>query len=164
MDKISDFLKDFYKHFAGLGIYIIPGIVALETVFNVGYFGNKIITIYDLIFFIFWSLILGLPYHFGHPKAYSDLVKKLKRQSPNKDPEFLNNLSDEAELGFIICKICVFYFIFKLITCQTFLSFEPILSINESVANYFIATIITMLLGIVIIIPYKWYIQKMYIE
>ena len=161
MDKLSELLKDFYKHFAGLGIYIIPGVVILETVFNSGFFGEEISNIYDFVLFVFWALVLGIPFHFSQPEQLNAIIQKFKKDN---NEFFWDGLSDELELGFIIVKTLTFYLTYKFIIWQDCLRFKTWFNINENVANYLIATIITVGLGLILIFPYKWYLEKRYLN
>jgi hypothetical protein len=100
MDKLSELLKDFYKHFAGLGIYIIPGVVVMETIFDIGFFGHRITNAYDLAFYILCGLIFGLPFHFSQPEQLNEVFLKFKKKKNDATESFWEGLSDELELGF----------------------------------------------------------------
>ena len=163
MDKITDLLKDFYKHFAGIGIYMIPGLFVLETVFARGFFHNNINNIYSFILYLIWSLILGLPFHYGYPKKFYSLAQAFKNRSTNKDPEHLKNLQEEIEIGFVFSKIFTFYILYKFLIWQNFIVFDSICNLKTNIANYIIAVLLNFIISFLTIYIYKWYMEKMYL-
>lgn len=164
MDKLSEILKDFYKHFAGLGVYLIPGVVVLEVVFNIGFFGQRITTLYDFVFYIMWALILGIPFHYSQPKQLNKLYQDFKEKKPYIDKSSLDGLSDELELGFVFVKLFSFYIIYKIIVWQDLVKLKPWFDLSPNVANYLLAVLITIILALILIFPYKWYLKKRYLE
>lgn len=164
MDNLSQLLKDFYKHFAGIGIYIIPGIIVLEVVFNIGFFGQKIEGLYEFILFLFWGLVLGGPFHYTQPKQFAEIVEKFKKKKEINKEGFWDALSDELELGFIAIKTIAFFIIYKFILWQDCLKFDTWFNIDYVIANYMIAMLLTMLSGLLLIYPYKWFLEKRYLD
>jgi len=154
MYKLSDLLKDFYKIFAGLGIYIMPGAVVLETVFDIGLFGQKITTTFDLVLYIFWALLLGLPFHFIHFKEFYQFLREIKNRLNHTYNEF-DELSDELELGYVYIKVFTFYIVYKFITWQNIIKLKSWFNLKDNITNYIIAVILTFLFEPILIYVYK---------
>jgi hypothetical protein len=155
MEKINDIVKGFFKHFAGIGVYLIPGIFVLDLVFKQGFFNHRITSWIDLVFLVFWGLILSLPFHYIQPRRFKVLLRVLMRKSKIKDEEYLKGLSDEVELGFVMVKLIIFYFIFKFISYQSMITIIPVIGINTQIVIFILSIILTFVLGYIVIFGYE---------
>lgn len=158
METLYKLLKDFYRLTAGIGVYIIPGIFLLEIVYNKGFFGEEIKSIYDFILYFIWAIIFGLPFHAHQPTGLSKLTALCIKGISN--PNFNEALSDEIELCFIFLKILVFFLLYKFIIWQSYLQFEPIFGISPKTGNLIISIIITLIVAEILIYPYSWYMKR----
>ena len=155
MEKINDIVKGFFKNFAGIGVYLIPGIFVLDLVFKQGFFNHRITSWIDLVFLVFWGLILSLPFHYIQPRRFKVLLRVLMRKSKIKDEEYLKGLSDEVELGFVMVKLIIFYFIFKFISYQSMITIIPVIGINTQIVIFILSIILTFVLGYIVIFGYE---------
>jgi uncharacterized membrane protein (DUF485 family) len=77
------------------------------------------------------------------------------RKSKIKDEEYLKGLSDEVELGFVMVKLIIFYFIFKFISYQSMITIIPVIGINTQIVIFILSIILTFVLGYIVIFGYE---------
>lgn len=161
MANIDKIIESFFRHYAGIVIYIAPGVFVLDLVFKRGFFSNTIMSWIDLIFIIFWGIVLSLPFHYYHPKEFLDYLRSCLRKHSNiGDEDLLEQRSNEVEIEFVLFKVITFYFIFKLLTWQILISFSDFIEISSTIIIFFLSMVFTILLSPIIFFGYEKVFRK----
>nr|NQU93398.1 hypothetical protein [Bacteroidota bacterium] len=77
------------------------------------------------------------------------------KKSGSKDEESLELLSNEVELDYVLIKVIVFYFIYKIIIWQSIIQINPIFGIGQTIIIFLISMLFTFILGSVIVFIYE---------
>jgi hypothetical protein len=145
-------IKLFFEKLAHFINYIFPGLFILELFFHKGFFSNQPETLIGGILFGFWCIIFSIPYHFIQPFSVENIFINLELESINKkiikegdfspSEDELEDLQAAVELGFILLKILLTYFIYKFI-CYYFV-FDNYFDIDQNIWK-FLLTITSMI-------------------
>ena len=165
MADIDKIIESFFRHYAGIVIYIAPGVFVLDLVFKRGFFSNTIMSWIDLIFILFWGIVLSLPFHYYNPKGFLDYLRSCLRRYLNKnsnigDEELLEQRSNEVEIEFVLIKVITFYFIFKLLTWQTLICFSDFFGISSTIIIFFLSMVFTILVSHIAFFGYEKVFRK----
>lgn len=166
-----------FNKLAKLLCSFFPGMVVLELFFHKGLFSNNVMSFTEFILFVVWCGIFSVPYNFFHPNSvenFMDTFKQLMCKKNNiteeqldsvldKDSDFLDDLNEYFELGFIIVKLFLTYIVYKLLLYFSIPSVS-IINIPISILQLFISIPVTLLLSYPFGFIYAWFCKKMIVK
>lgn len=133
----------------------LPGIVVLEIIFKKGLFSNQPQTIFEFILFLFWAILLSIPFYFliglNTREYILGALKENNLSTKNIDNEKLEVLDFNFQFIYILNSTLLFYIIDRIF--HKYFYFIEIFGISPKFMELFSVFTLTAMISIILSIP-----------